>query len=140
MSKLFFVVLIVVGLASAGVAAERAALSGAFGVGLTYGQIGANVEYRVTEQVSADAGFGLNGKYAWFAGGYFYLKPESKGVRTRLLTGVGTVYGRNGAGRWVGYDKFVLGIGVSWANRDKDYHGPEVDVTTSGDLSLGWRF
>ena len=112
-------------------------LSGGPGVGIMYGKLGANLEYRLSHQISLTAGLGLDGEGGWFAGGRMYFKPDGgRGPRGRFTVGVGEIdtgghFSHNGA---------VLGIGWSWANAGNDFHGPSIDVTTLGDISVGYQF
>ncbi len=116
--------------------------SGGLGVGVMYGGLGTNVEYRATDQVSLTAGLGLDGHGQWLAGARYYFKPAGHGARGRFTLGVGEI-ARDKDIIPDGHDsmmKGVLGIGWSWANADHDFRGWDIDITTEGRISLGYHF
>jgi len=116
--------------------------SAGLGIGLMYGGLGTNVEYRLNQQASLTAGIGLDGRGEWLLGGRYYFKPEGEGSRGRFTVGVGSINkSKDIIPRH--YDEFtkgILAIGWSWANADTDYKGFDIDITTEGRISVGYHF
>lgn len=146
MKTVFFAVL-ALGMATMALAqtedsTSRQRFNSGVGAGVMYGELGANLEYRMTEQAALTTGIGLNGEDQWFGGARYYFKPEGKGVRGRITAGVA----RTGHGnRLFGSSddlttRGVVGIGWSWANANNDYRGFSFDLTTTGSVSLGYQF
>ena len=109
------------------------------GFGTMYGNGGANVEYHIDQQFSATAGLGLNGGGNWFAGGRYYLKPEGSGIRARVTLGLSSdeckFYDTNH-----GPTKLIFAVGGSMANADNGFRGFDFDLTTNGNVSVGYHF
>ncbi|HEX2950027.1 MAG TPA: hypothetical protein VHV83_10775 [Armatimonadota bacterium] len=114
-------------------------LHGGLGIGMMYGEAGANIEYRLTNQLSATTGIGLNGDGQWFVGGRYYFKPEGHGPRGRFTLGVA-----NSSDDIFSDDdnvtKGIIAIGWTWANKDNGFKGFDIDVTTNGGFSVGYHF
>ena len=91
MTQLYLAIILALGLSTAAFAQQPsphdapptpiARMSLGLGVGAMYGQVGTNLEYRFTDQISATAGIGLDGEGNWFGGVRYSLKPAGEGSR-----------------------------------------------------------
>lgn len=122
--------------AAAAPAVDMGRYSLGLGVGQIYGELGTNVEYRMTDVISLSGGLGLNGDNNWFLGARAYLKPAGTArTRSRVTIGVAT-HEENGRQPV----QALLAVGGTWSNSGNDYSGFDIDITTQGRISLGYHF
>ncbi len=130
---LLFLVLMLSVFAFAG---DSGKIHAGFGYGDQFGQLGANLDYRVTDQVSPTVGIGLNGNGGWFGGVRYYLQPSENTSRGRVTAGVANINPGDADMK----NKVFLSIGWTWANAKNHFGGPSVDISTAGRVSIGWQF
>jgi hypothetical protein len=132
----YLLVAVVLALSVAAFAGDGGKVHAGFGYGDQYGKLGANFDYRLTEQISATAGVGLNGEGGWFGGVRYYMQPAENASRGRVSVGVANI----NPGESNEATKVFISIGWTWANAKNKYSGPSVDVSTAGRVSIGWQF
>jgi hypothetical protein len=122
--------------AAAAPAVDMQRFSLGLGVGQMYGEVGTNIEYRMTDVVSLSGGLGLNGDNNWFLGGRAYLKPAGT-ARTRSRITVGIATSEENGRQPV---KALLAVGGTWSNAGNEFSGFDIDITTEGRISRGYHF
>ena len=118
--------------------ASRPHLSAGLGVGVMYGGLGTNIEYRVNSQAAVTAGVGLDGQNEWLAGARYYFKPEGEGPRGRVTLGVGDVTTKSdNPFSDERKTRAIAAIGWTWANAANNFRGISIDLSTRGDFPWG---